>query len=384
MTRGGECSAAQREQEPGGLDRRQRLATEQSVEDRHDRAEGADRGDDAERAELGGLVEADQPTRIARSGDEGDPRVMSAERRGAIDEHVGEAGDQRGDLRGHQHGDERVALGELGADEVRDPVTGGGPESEDYGEQLGGCPGRSPVRRLPRRQLGEERIRGDLALERRQTHVTRVDHRLARVGVDEQLQALGQRRPIAARQIDAADRALEEDIAADQRRLVGDRVGQVADAVAGGEEHIDVEAGDLEVLAAGQRLVGVVALVGADAGDRGPGHDVGEHRHLELRAVDGRARRLGHRGDGADVIDVRVSQQDRLDVEPELVDRGEQARSFVARVDHDGLLGTVAAEDVGVLGERSDGEAADVHPGQRPFWARCASRSRCIRALRRL
>ena len=49
------------------------------------------------------------------------------------------------------------------------------------------------------------------------------------------------------------------------RRLVGDGEGDVAGAVAGREEDVDLEARELELLAAGDRLVGVVALERAEA-----------------------------------------------------------------------------------------------------------------------
>ena len=48
------------------------------------------------------------------------------------------------------------------------------------------------------------------------------------------------------------------------------------------------------------------------------------------------------------------------------------------------LLGAVAADEVGVLGERSDGEAADVHRRQPAFSACLDSRSFSWRAIRRV
>jgi hypothetical protein len=60
-----------------------------------------------------------------------------------------------------------------------------------------------------------------------------------------------QGRPVAAGQVDAADRALEEDVAGEDRVLAADRVGDVAGAVAGGEDDVELEPGQLQRLAAG-------------------------------------------------------------------------------------------------------------------------------------
>ena len=142
-----------------------------------------------------------------------------------------------------------------------------------------------------------------------------------------------QRRPVAAGQVDAADRALEEDVAGEDRVLAADRVGDVAGAVARGEDDVELEPGQLQRLAAGDGLVGLVALVGAEALPGDEGHDVGEHRHLDLGAVDRRAGRRGHRRDGADVVEVAVGEQDRLDLGADLLDRGEDPLGLLARVD---------------------------------------------------
>ena len=59
----------------------------------------------------------------------------------------------------------------------------------------------------------------------------------------------------------------------------------------------------------------------------------GEHRHLELRAVDRRAGGLRDGRDGADVVEVRVREQDRLERHAERVDRAEQLVGLLAGVD---------------------------------------------------
>ena len=114
-------------------------------------------------------------------------------------------------------------------------------------------------------------------------HVAGVDGRLVGVGVEQLADRLDQRRPVAAGQVDAADRALEEDVAGEDRVLVADRVGDVAGAVAGGEDDVELEAGQLQRLAAGERLVGLVALERAEALPGDEGHDVGEDRASRSR-----------------------------------------------------------------------------------------------------
>ena len=60
----------------------------------------------------------------------------------------------------------------------------------------------------------------------------------------------------------------------------------------------------------------------------------GQDLALDLRAVDRRAGGARDRRDGADVVEVRVREQDRLELDAELVDRAEQLVGLLARVDH--------------------------------------------------
>ena len=178
-------------------------------------------------------------------------------------------------------------------------------------------------------------------------------------------EAAHQRRRVAAGQVGAADRAGEQHVAGEHHLLGRDRVRDVARRVAGREDHLDRHARELEPLAAADGVVGVVGLVRAEARPRDVAHDVGEHRHLELRAPDLRAGCARDRRDRADVVEVRVREQDRGDLDLEPVDRLQQQRGLVAGVDHDRLRGAVEPGDVAVLLHRPDGEGADVH--QRRF-----------------
>ena len=108
------------------------------------------------------------------------------------------------------------------------------------------------------------------------------------------------------------------------------------------------------------RLVGVVALEGAEPLPGDEGHDVGEDRRLDLRAVDGGAGRLGDRRDGADVVEVAVGEEDRLDRHAHLLDRGQDPLGLLAGVDDQRPVGAVAAQQEAVLGDRADREHLDI------------------------
>ena len=110
------------------------------------------------------------------------------------------------------------------------------------------------------------------------------------------------------------------------------------------------------------------------------------------RAVDRRAGRRGDRRDGADVVEVAVGEQDRLDLAPISLDRGEDPLRLLTGVDDQDAVGALATQQEAVLGDRADGEHLDVEghyslPGAdpRPLHAaatgscRCSSRRECRR-----
>src|SRR6202021_2552601 len=148
-------------------------------------------------------------------------------------------------------------------------------------------------------------------------------------------------RPVASRQVDAAHRALEEDVAGEERVLAADRIGHVAGAVTGGEEDVQGEPGELELIPARDSVIGVVALEGPKPGPGYVVHDVREHYGFELGAVDGRAGGLGDRSNGSDVVEVGVGEEDRLDLDAELLRRSEQPLGLVARIDDHGPVGVL-------------------------------------------
>src|ERR1700730_10085119 len=103
-----------------------------------------------------------------------------------------------------------------------------------------------------------------------------------------------------------------------------------------------------------------MALERPEAG-RHPAYDVHQDGPLDLRAVDRGARRPRQRRDRADVIEVAVGHEDRLDLDTELLRRLQQPLGLFARVDHHGLPGLRSgSHDVSVLLHRADCEGADV------------------------
>jgi hypothetical protein len=127
-----------------------------------------------------------------------------------------------------------------------------------------------------------------------------------------------------------------------------------------GEDHVDLEPGHLELLSARQRVLGVPALVRAEAGPRHERHDVREHDLLDLGHPDLGAGGLRDRSDGADVVEVGVGQQDALEVHAERLDRAQQLLGLLARIDDQGLFRVLTPEEEAVLLHLPDGEHADL------------------------
>ena len=77
--------------------------------------------------------------------------------------------------------------------------------------------------------------------------------------------------------------------------------------------------------------------------------------------VDRDVERLFRSGHTGDVVDVRVRQQDGLDLDVEIANSAEQLVDLVARVNEDGLARSLARHDKAVLVERRDGSDFQNH-----------------------
>ena len=65
--------------------------------------------------------------------------------------------------------------------------------------------------------------------------------------------------------------------------------------------------------------------------------------------------------DGADVVEVRVREEDAVELDAQGIDRSEQLVGLVAGVDDQRAIRAVAAEDVRVLRDLADREHPHVH-----------------------
>src|SRR5205085_12438545 len=97
-------------------------------------------------------------------------------------------------------------------------------------------------------QLRQERVAGALVAEGRRGAMAGVHDGLGREAVEERADRLDQRVPVAERQVDAADRALKEDVPGEQRPVRVER--EVARRMAGHLQRLEVDAGELERLVA--------------------------------------------------------------------------------------------------------------------------------------
>ena len=150
-------------------------------------------------------------------------------------------------------------------------------------------------------------MRCELGAERRLRAVAGIDDGLRRIAVDERADRVEERVPVGARQVDAADRAGEEEVAAEERAVGVE--GDVRGRVAGDRDALERDAGDVDRLAALEQVVGHVRAA-RHAGRRELRVAL-EPVALALRHVDRRAGSLGEVGDAAQVVEVAVRDQDR-------------------------------------------------------------------------
>ena len=146
--------------------------------------------------------------------------------------------------------------------------------------------------------------------------------------------------------------------------------------MAGREDHLERQARELQHLPAADRAVRPVALERSEPWPRHEVIDVGQDLGLEFWAVDGSAGRARHRRDRADVVEVRVGDEDRFDrLDPEILERTCDSLRLVAGVDDHGPAGALGAHDEAVLLNRPDREHACVDHLPRAL-LRCLRRQR--------
>src|SRR5581483_7998497 len=105
-------------------------------------------------------------------------------------------------------------------------------------------------------QLGQERIRVELSAERRLGTVTGVDDGVAPVAVDESPDRLEEGLPVAAGEVDAADRTCEQQVAGEDDAAGRER--DVPGRVARHLHDLEFEARDRDRVAVPDRVLGLV------------------------------------------------------------------------------------------------------------------------------
>ena len=181
--------------------------------------------------------------------------------------------------------------------------------------------------------------------------VARVDDRLGRKLLGEHPDRREQRVPVGARQVDAADRAGEEQVAAEELAVCME--SDVRGRVARHREAFEGDARNVDRLPAAHQVLGGVR----------PARDVGwrelrvalEPLALALRHPDLRSCSLGEVCDAADVVEVAVCDEDPGAGGAEPRELEAKVGSVPARIDH-GALGraALAPDDVAVRLERTE------------------------------
>ena len=119
------------------LQQRGSLAGRERDDDRHDRAGGADRRDDAERPGRRRRVERGERQPVAHPGRDPEQQVVAVRRRPAGARQQQPRPDEADALPGQQHPAERVHAGQQRAEVVGQPVGGGGEQGEQDGRHGG-------------------------------------------------------------------------------------------------------------------------------------------------------------------------------------------------------------------------------------------------------
>ena len=164
--------------------------------------------------------------------------------------------------------------------------------------------------------------------------------------------ALEQALEAAAGEIRAADRAAEQRIARDDPIRLGNVKADAGWGVARCFKHFKGVAAKSELHTFGQRVID-----GGFAGSRKPEYG----RLLVDRVIEilltrmhvGRdIQRLFHFGEGADVIEVSMGDQNRFDFDLETVDLSKDDTGFVAGIDEKSFFGFFVREDRAILLEQ--------------------------------
>lgn len=165
-----------------------------------------------------------------------------------------------------------------------------------------------------------------------------------------------QRLAVATGQVGAADGAGEEGVAGEEQFLLWEKKADAAGGVAGGVNDLRFEPGD----AGGEAVFG--ALIERDFLWRGYAEPAGLHiEHVDqwqvlLMEKDRRAGDTFELRSPANVVDMRVRDDDLFQGEVVAREPRENGGDLVAGIDHDGLFTLQVCQDGAVAAERANGE----------------------------
>jgi hypothetical protein len=186
--------------------------------------------------------------------------------------------------------------------------------------------------------------------------VSRQDPDVIREGKKAVVDGLEELPGIASGEVRAAYGAGEEGVSGEEERVLREVQAGAALGVAGGVEDGAGEADDADALVVSEVGVGWGDLGGRDAEPGGLDVHHLDQREIELVVEDGGSGEAFELLGSGDVVDVGVGDDDLLDGELMAGEGLCDAGDIVARVDDDGLVGGLIAEDGAVALERADYE----------------------------
>jgi hypothetical protein len=220
-------------------------------------------------------------------------------------------------------------------------------------------------------------IRLALVADRGSGAVTGDDGDLVGEGKEALVDRVQELMSVAAGQVCAADRAGEEGISCEQEGLGGEIEAHAAFGVAGSVEDGAVEAGDGDEFAVLESVVGSRDGGGWDAEPAGLNVHHFDQGEILLVVEDGGAGELLEAMGSGDVVDVGVGDDDHFDGEAMPGDDGHDAGDVIARVDDDGFVGVLVAQNGAVALQRTDREdlvdhrVLDLRWGSKPDLLSC-------------
>src|SRR5690606_33115031 len=167
---------------------------------------------------------------------------------------------------------------------------------------------------------------------------------------------------IAAREVGAADRALEQHVADDREPRLAMEEHHMPGRVAGAVQHLETLGAELDGVAILEPTIRFEGLQPCEAETLALLRQlIDPERIFALRAFERHAEALRELGRLSAVIDVTVREEDLLEARTGLRERGLDALEIAARIEDGGAIRLLADEQRTVLHERRDGNDQELH-----------------------